>query len=411
MSLGITIFLILLGLFFEGFFSGSELSIISFDKVSLHNRVRKGIKWAKIVSDFKTNPDKLLSTTLVGTNLSVILGTTVCTLFIILNFGERYDFFSIVIMSPMILIFGEILPKILFAKYHDRLLPVTVFPLQFISKFLFSPFVGVFSFVSKALFSLVGKTAPGAFFSRDDLKLLLKVGERKSDVSSQERRMINRIFDFRMTKAGQAMIPLIDVTAVEDTISMDELIKVFKERGYSRVLVYKDRIDNLIGIVNGFDIIWADENDKNIDKYVKPVFYVPENKPLDELLLILQKEGINLAVIVDEYGGAVGIITIEDILEEIVGEIEDEHDREAKLYEIISANHFIIRGRMEVSEINELFNLRIPKGTYETIAGFLLNQMKKIPREGETFSMGKIFFTVKSATARSIDRIEIKVRV
>ena len=220
--------------------------------------------------------------------------------------------------------------------------------------------------------------------------------------------MINRLFDFSHTTVKEAMIPFIEVSAVEDKDTVKEAIAIISKKGYSRLPVYNERIDNIIGIVNSFDLLNT-PNDQSIKSLIRTILFVPESKPIDELMVEMQKKRNHLAIVVDEYGGTIGIITIEDILEEIVGEIKDEYDIDQRLYHRTGWNKYIINARMEIDQIHELLHLSLPGGDFETLGGFLLEKFGHIPKPGEILKYQDITFTIVSADERSIGEVRIKV--
>lgn len=410
MSLSLTILTIFVFIMFEAFFEGSEIAIISYDKVKIRYRARKGHAWAKLILNLKQNPEKLFGTTLLGSHISVITATVLTTIALIFNCGEEYEYLTFFLLSPLTLLFGQIFPKIYFQHNQEKLLPKISHIIFYISTYIFRPFVFILSKTSKIVLLLFGKyTTKGPFVTRDDLKLLVKETHKKSDVKSSERRMINKIFYFHETNARQAMVPLIEVQAMNENTTVDEAIKFFQHGNYSRIPVYAGRIDNIIGIMNSFDLLFAGADDKLIKKFIRSASYVPETQPIDELLLKMRKEGLNMCVVVDEYGGATGLITIEDILEEVVGEIEDEYDEAQKLYNEIEKDTYLIDSRMEIDQINEVMRLNLPKGSYETLGGFIQDYLKRIPKTGECFRYKDFIFTIKYSTSRAIREVLVKM--
>jgi CBS domain containing-hemolysin-like protein len=222
--------------------------------------------------------------------------------------------------------------------------------------------------------------------------------------------MIDRLFDFSHTTVKEAMIPLIEIAAVKDTATVQEVIALIGTKGHSRVPVYRERIDNMVGVINSFDLLGNSSNEQALASLMRAVPFVPEVKPIDDLLIEMQKQGNHLAIVVDEYGGTVGIITIEDILEEIVGEIQDEYDRGQRLYRKTGKNKYVVNSRMEIDQIRELLSLTLAEGGYETLGGFLLEQFGHIPQPGEVFKYHNMTFTVLSSDERSIGNVRIQVK-
>lgn len=395
----------------EGFFSGSEIGIISFNKLTLKHKSLRGVGWAKKVSHLLENPQKLFGTTLLGTNLCTITSSTIITIFIMLTYGKEYEYFSFIIVPPLILIFAEIIPKIIYQRKKEYLLPRLIYPLTFFTNFLFAPVIYIISKLSKYILQALGveQEIKEKFITKDDLKLILETDHLGEDVKKSEKIMIDKIFDFGDKDAKDDMIPLIDVVACDINSTIDNLINIINKHGFSRIPIYSERIDNIIGVLYSFDLLFAKENEKSIKKYVRSITYIPETHLLDELLIKMQKEALTIAIVVDEYGGATGIITIEDILEEIVGEIEDEHDNPEIMYKKISRNHIIIKARMEIDEINDLFGFDLPKDDYETLGGFIIDHLKRIPRQGEYFKYKNLNFVIKEANERAVEEVTVIV--
>jgi CBS domain containing-hemolysin-like protein len=220
--------------------------------------------------------------------------------------------------------------------------------------------------------------------------------------------MINRIFDFTKTRVKEGMVPLIEVKALDEENTVGDAINLIASQGHSRIPVYRERVDNIIGVVNSFDLFTAPRTEEKLGKLIRSCFYVPESKPIDELLLEFQRSGNHIAVVVDEYGGAVGIITIDDILEEIVGEIRDEYDTEEEMIVHLKNDQFLINGRMEIDQINERLGLNLPRGSYETLGGFLLELFGHIPSQGERVQYQNLTFTVLRASDRLIREVRVK---
>jgi CBS domain containing-hemolysin-like protein len=235
------------------------------------------------------------------------------------------------------------------------------------------------------------------------------MSKKGSDLSPEEVTMIDRLFDFAHTTVKEAMIPLVEVEAVEDNAPIKEVVALIGAKGYSRIPVYEERIDNIIGVINSFDLLDSSLSEGTLKPFIRTVPYVPEVKPVDDLLIEMQKQRNHLAVVVDEYGGGVGIITIEDILEEIVGEIEDEYDEDKKLYRKTGKNKYIVSSRMEINQMREAFSLILPEGDYETLGGFLLERFGHIPQPGEVLHFDKMIFTALNSDERSIGRVKIEI--
>ena len=247
------------------------------------------------------------------------------------------------------------------------------------------------------------------FISREDLRLVVAKSGPEVDLEKVERGFIHRILQFSQRTVREAMAPLVRVSAIPDTLTVAQTLEEFRATRYSRLLVYHRRIDNLIGVVHGFDLLGLEPTAQAIKDYIHPVTYVPEMKKVDRCLAEMQRQGVHLAVVVDEYGGAVGIITIEDLVEEIVGEIADEFDQEAAPYKQLGEGRYLINARMEIEALNDALHLNLPAGDYDTLAGFLIWQAGDLPRLGEHIQYDHLRFIVRQADARTLKEVELVV--
>jgi len=402
------IFFICLSL--EAFFSGSEIALIAANPKKISKSPEHHS--LKVTALFKllSNRERLLATTLCGTNLSVVTNSILLTSLLLSTFGQRGEVYSVLILSPLLLIFGEIIPKTLFQQRATTLAPWVSYPV-WLASYLFYPFVFLVTKVIHLIFFLTGSTQSddAPFVTREEMRLIVNMSKKGSDLTATEVTMIDRLFDFSRTVVKEAMVPLIEVGAVEDTATVEEAVAFISKNGYSRLPVYHERIDNIIGIINSFDLLDIPVGTQPLAPLIRRGYYSPESKPVDELLVEMQKKRIHLAVVVDEYGGTVGIITTEDILEEIVGEIQDEYDTDQRMYRKIGVDKYLINARMEIDQIRELLPVPLPEGNFETLGGFLLEKLGHIPKPGEMLKFQTLTFTIVSADERSIGKVRVKV--
>jgi len=409
MSLILLIIVIVVCLLLEGFFSGSELALVVADKVRLKNKAEQGDKDAETTQRLVSNPRRLFSTTLFGTNLCVVAASTILTYFIISNYGEEYSVFAI-LLSPVILVFGEVVPKSIYQHHADFLAKrIGVFIVWM--SYIFMPFVWVLSKLTEFLIGSVKQVAGlEPRISREELAQMLSSKEvRGSDMPPEERKMIRRVLDLSDDEVQNIMIPLAELEMLPVTADIDAALAIFDLKGLSRLPLFEHRSHNIVGIVDSNDCIFAAQN-KPLREIMKKVIYVPETMPLYELYESLQDEKQEIAVVVDEYGAATGFVTLEDLLEEIVGEIRDEYEFEEQHFRVLGEYHFLIIGRMEIEEANEKLRLDIPEGDYETIAGYLLELFSYIPDEGEEINDENWRYKIKTATQRAIVEIEVTKR-
>ncbi len=405
MSLAAVILILLLCIFLQGFFEGSEIAVVNADKLRLALATDAGSARARSALHLVKHPAQFFSITILGSNLCSIAGSVVATMFIIGRFGEVYAPLAI-LMWPVTLIFGQIVPKSVYQHYADRIV-LRIAPLLLGVSMVLYPAVWIFSKLTDLLLGGVKKrhgTEPP--LSREELELILEVGRpEESDVRPAERTLISRLFDLADKRVLQIMTPLADVVSVPVAASRDEASRILDEHGFSRVPVIDGRAFNVVGLLTGMDLLFG-EPSMSVRELMKPAYFVPEEMPLDELLVAMKRGGIPMAIAVDEFGAATGIVTVEDLLEEVIGDIRDEHDEAPTLFTRTGRHRTLMSGRLEVPIANERLGLSIPEGPYQTIAGFVLHVLEHIPRPGEAFRSGRFLYRITRATDRMVLEVE-----
>lgn len=411
MELTAVIIIVIFCLLLEGFFSGSELALISVNRLKLKHLSESGSKAAKSVEELLDKPERLFGTTSIGTNCAMVSSTAVMTAYLVKLFGERGDIYATVIMFPVILLLGEIIPKIIFQQKADSLAIKIIWPLRF-ALLVFYPVVELISKITNYTLTLVaGKEGIGKhFITREELRALSMPGKDQSELDADDKKIIQKIFDFRKITVGECMVPLINLIAIEENSSANNAIRKAQESQFSRFPAFKERIYNITGILHTFDLLNHPEDEYGIKSIIRPAYYIPESKKVDDLLEELQQKGNHMAVVVDEYGAAIGIITIEDILEEIVGEIEDEFDEISSFYVKKGDDSYEIKGKMEIDAIEEELGIKFPEGDYETIAGFITDKLGRIPKVGEVLNIEGYQITIKKADLRKVILVKLKKR-
>ncbi len=402
------IFIIIFCILCEGFFSGTETAFVSLDRAKIKTLADKGDKSASGINSFLQKPEIFFSTTLLGTNLSVVISNTIATIMVITYLGERFEYLTIFIMTPLLLVFGEIVPKTVYRYHAEQISPHLVAPLKVVAGIL-KPFVFLLSEITEFFvkFFRMDRAQTYPLTTREDLANYLDLWNINNRLKIVEKKMIERIFDFSETLAEDIMIPLVNIKALEDTDSIEEAIIKARRTGHSRIPVYSEEAYNIIGIVLAYDLITIQDKSLSIKDIMRPARYVPDSVPVDKLLKQLRTEGNSIAVVVDEYGGTTGIVTVEDILEEVVGEIYDEHDKEKTSIIKTGENRYLVDALTEIERLNEYFKIELPKEDYETVSGFLLKKMEKIPEISETFKFGDLLFIIKETDTRSIKKVII----
>lgn len=406
--LALGIILIFLGL--EAFLSGSEMALIASHRKKLNYLAQADTRLGRWSRRIIEDPSWFLSTTLAGSNLMEVTNTALIASIFINLYGNKGDLYTFLLLTPLILIFGEIFPKTLFQQRADKWI-LKIAPAIWVFSIILFPLVWLMTkLTSFTLGALRIKKEKSPFFSREELQLLLRAEADHSDMKPLEKDMIYRIFLFSQTKVKEVMIPLVDVVALEETSTVREALALVREENYSRYPVFRERIDNIIGLLHSFDLLLTPPQEESIKSLIRPISYFPETKPIDEILREVQKHRESMAAVIDEYGGTVGIVTIEDILEEIVGEIEDEYDLGQPLYKKVGPQKYLVNARMEIDQLNEVLRIRLPKEDYETLAGFLLEKLGRVPSPGENFRFQGINFEVIKADERSISEVLITLK-
>lgn len=410
MELGITLILVSVCILVEAFFSGCEIGMIAINRFKMEQKAEEGNSSARLILNLLGNPERLFSTTSLGTNVAVVCSSAVFTGYMLTHFGEWGDFAAMAIISPVILFGGEIIPKVIFQNRADSIMQFFIHPLNLFCRLL-SPVIAVFSGTYNFFLRLAlgdSCTVNLTPISREQIRYISHPDYMSSELDIDEKRMIHRIFNFGEIRVEQVMVPLVQTYAISDGATVREANQIANETGFSRLPVFHERMFNLIGILNTFDLLTVPQDDSPITDMVRPAYYVPPNKKLDDLLKELQQRGLHLAIVVDEYGGCIGIITIEDIVEEIVGEIEDEYDELHKKYEVYDEGGYLIEGDKEIGAVNEELKLELPEGDYETLAGLMIQNLEKIPAAGDQVIAGEYRLTVKEASKRKINLIILR---
>jgi len=419
MDLTLILSLMVILLLLKGFFSGTEIALVNSDKLKLHHRANQGHKGAKLVLKLFESPDVLLGTTLVGTNIFTIALTTISAMLMIRHFGPLGDLYAILIFTPLFLILGEVVPKSVYQQKSDTIAPIIVYPLRIFS-WLFYPLVFVFSRLARVAARLAGggKTGQNVFITREQMRMLVEMAERGSNVDVFDRSRIKRVIRFAETTVGEAMIPVAEVTAINCDRSTPEAITEVRKKGYNRLPVYERNISNIIGVITltTWDLMVSDLARRPLSELIKPAYYCSSLQTIDELLPILRKREDHMAVVVDEFGSAIGVITMEDIIEEVVGEIDVGYDfgeynvehRRKRDFEKVGEGVYFMDSRLAISEVNELLYIELPSRESHTIGGFVMARLRHIPKEGESLAEFGYRFTVSQATERSIVKLKVE---
>jgi CBS domain containing-hemolysin-like protein len=407
------IFVLILSLVLSAFFSGMEMSFVSANKLQVELDSQKGTWGGKQIAGFIKNPSKFINTILVGNNISLVvfglMASSILTGPLTNLFGSEWLVLlaQTVITTMIVLVCGEFFPKAIFRVFANPMLKFFILPFFtiYVLLFVIAKFFEVISHYILRLFG-VRVTMMDTEFTPVDLEHFVK---EHSVSEEQDREIDTNLFEnalyFRETKVRECMIPRTEVAAIEVNSELEALRKLIIETHHSRILVYRDTIDNMIGYVHHFDLLLKSGSIREIMMPIKPV---TETTYVHELLNEFIKEARSISYVVDEYGGTAGIITLEDILEEIFGEIQDEHDDERVMARQISEHEFILSGRLEVDKLNSEFDLKLPEeGDYETISGFILMHHENIPDLNEVIEIEGFTFTILEVTEKKIETVKL----
>ena len=359
----IYVWIILLSLALTALFSASEMAFIAANRVRLRHLAEAGSQTAARYLEAFRRPERVLATCMMGVTIAHITASSVSTWALLPVLGSWSAVVVTAALTPVMLVLGEVMPKALAREWATALIR-SLFRVIELSSWVLSPLTwGANAVVGKAL-ALFGRTPSSTrqFVSREELKLLLQMEPEEADVTVSEAEMIDKIFDLGQKTVREIMVPLVDVAALPASTHPDEAVRLIAERGFSRIPLFTDRAFNLIGFVTAMDLLRRGAQAPDLRSIMRPATYAPETKRIDDLLREMQKGRIQLAVVVDEYGGAVGIVTIEDILEQIVGEIEDEHDRTPATVERLPDGSYRVAGRVSIDELNESPRLGAAQG-------------------------------------------------
>ncbi|MDG3584057.1 hemolysin family protein [Galbibacter pacificus] len=416
------ILIIIVSLLLSAFFSGMEIAYVSSNKIHIEIEKKQDGLLAKVLAKLTKKPSKFIATMLVGNNIAlVVYGIYMGDLLIDYIYpsyvgAESLPFDVIlvqtVISTLIILITAEFLPKVFFQIYANSLLKFFAVPAYFfyiIFSFISSFVIWISDIVLKVFFKSKGDDVQLAFSKvelGDYISEQMESVDEEDDVDS-EIQLFQNALEFSEVKAREVMVPRTEITAVELHESPKGLGKLFTETGYSKILVYKDTVDDIIGYVHSFDLFKKPQGIKNV---MMPVEYVPETMLISDVLEVLTKKRKSIAVVLDEYGGTSGIMTVEDIVEELFGEIEDEHDSIVLQEEQISETEFKFSARLEVDYLNEEYKLDLPEEeNYETLGGLIVNRIGEIPAKGEVVTIDNYQFTVLEVGSTKIDLLHLKV--
>ena len=406
-----TIVLLIL-LIASGFFSASETSLMSLSKIRLRHMQEEGVKGAKLVANLIEDSNKLLSSILIGNNVVNIAATSISTaLFTSLIPGASGVAIATAVMTVLVLLFGEITPKTIASNNSEKVAIFVARPIKIII-FILRPVVWVFNLVTNIIFKLLGIKDKGnqPYITEEELKTMVNVSHEEGVLEIEERQIINNVFQFGDMQAKEAMVQRLDMIAINSEDKYEEIIDMFKNEKFSRMPVYNESIDDIIGILNVKDIIFLNDEEIeafDINNYIREPFFTYEFKKITQLLEEMKKEKSQIAIVVDEYGVTSGLITIEDLVEVIVGDIEDEYDEEDEEIEVIKEDEYIVDGSIKITDVNELIGVRLESEEFDSIGGYIIGFLRRLPEENEVIEVDNIKFCIESLDKNRIKKVRI----
>ncbi|NLK22564.1 MAG: HlyC/CorC family transporter [Clostridiales bacterium] len=410
-SLTAQVILLIVLISLSAFFSMSETALMSLSKVRLRNMVEEKVKGADLVEKLLEEPNKLLGAILIGNNIVNIGASSIATSVALQIFGNSGAAVATGIMTVLILIFGEITPKSLAQQNAEKISIRIAKIIKFIVT-VFKPFVTVFTGISSLFIRICGgdpnETEP--FITEEELRTMVGVSEEEGVLEDGEKEMIFNVFDFSDIQVKDVMVQRVDMVALDATSDYSKVKELIKEEQFSRVPVFNETIDNIVGILNVKDLIIKDNDTENFNilDYIREPFYTFEFKKIKEVFNEMKKTRNHFAVVLDEYGGTVGIVTIEDLIEEIVGEIEDEYDEEREdNIKVVKENEYIVEGSTKLHDISDLIGVNMESEDFDSVGGLVLEKLGRLPKKNEKVQIGNIKFVVEDLEKNRIKKIRI----
>lgn len=409
----ISIIALIILVMLSAFFSSAETALTTVNKIRIRNLVDEKVKNAALVAKLNEDPNRLLSTILIGNNIVNISASALMTTFVTNRFGSVAVGIGTGILTLVVLICGEIVPKTI-ATIHAEKISLRYAKVIYLLTRLLTPVIAVLNVVSGGFMKLIHMDAkrPGIQITEDELLTLVEVSHEEGVIETEERQMITNVVDFGDSLAKDVMVPRMEMITVPDDISYHELVAMFEEDKYSRLPVYNETVDNVIGIVNLKDIFFYQGNKEEfkVTDMIREAYFTYEFKKTSELLIEMRQARYPMAIVLDEYGATAGLITLEDLIEEIVGEIRDEYDgdEEDDIQEI-GEHEYMVLGTTKLDDFNEFFGVNLSSDDYDSIAGHVIGLLEHIPEEGESIADGRITFTVKVVDKNRIDKLHVVV--
>ncbi len=396
----------------SAFFSMAETALISLSKLRLKNMIDEGVEGVYYIQKLLNNPNKMLNTILIGNNLVNIMASSMATSLAI-NFAGNNSlaiFISTVAITVIILIFGEVTPKTFAVQNQEKVSLFVSRPINFFTWF-FTPLVIILNFLTGFVIKLIGGDINKSDnITESDIKAIINMGHEEGVIKYEEKTILDNLFEFADSNARDIMIPRIDIVSVPYESPYSDIRKIFEKERYTRIPVYKENVDNIVGILHMKDFIFTDpKKPLNIDMIMRKPYFTYEAKPTSDLFKIMKTQKISMAVVLDEYGGTSGILTLEDLIEEIVGSISDEYDDDTVEIKPITENEYLVEGSTKIEDVNDMLGIKLESEDFDSIGGYIIGLSGRIPQKGDIIEAENIKFIIEGVDKNRI--LEVRIHI
>jgi putative hemolysin len=399
----------------SAFFSSSEIAFISLQRIRIKHLESQGIARAGLVARILEKPEKFISTVVLGNNFVNTAAATLSTAIAISLWSANQQvavLIATVVVTVVLLIVGETVPKIAAAQHSEKVALFNVTPVTFLS-WILSPAVAVLEWIGTGFSKLIGgPPTRRTIVTEEEIRTMISVGREEGVVEESEAKMLHNVFEFGDHPIREAMIPRPEVVWVQKGTKFMDFLRLYSQSPHTRFPVYEDTPDNVVGALSIKDVLMAESggqlvDDTPIDDLIRPVVFAPETKRIGKLFAEMQSEGSQIAVVVDEYGGIAGMVTMKQLLAQVVGRFKDEAWKQGQEFQTIDEHTYDVDGGMRIDEVNQELNLALPDGDYETIAGLVLHRLGHIPKQGEQMRIGNLKLLVKEMRGLRIEKLRI----
>ena len=390
----------------SGFGSGSETALVSASRTRLQHMATEGVRRARLAIEILNKRERILTATLIVTNIFNIAGGAIATVSFQRWVGSLAPIVATVVMTSVLLVISEIVPKAYFRQHADGMLVKSGAVWRILS-WILAPITFPVQILTNLVFRLFRSRPRSLYTTREEIKLILEESVENGGLRRHEQEMLESTLDYATTIAREVMVPISEVALLMETAQTQELIALVRELGHTRIPVYRERVDQIVGLVNVFDVVYDKHRKTFIRPYMRPARLVPDTKGIDELFLEMQRARESLAVVVNEFGACIGIVTLEDIIEEIFGELSDEHEDATPEIQKKGPGRFRVSARTDIDDFNDETGLTIHKVGFETVGGYILHRLGRIPRKGETFTDGALTVHVIEADRYGVKTVDL----